>query len=68
MVSFIHSGSEITSWMGIASKPEHKIRSNIFKIRTSFLNWAIPEKNQRVQDMEFSEVLEKQKVDFPGVN
>ena len=59
MVSFIHSGSEITSWMGIASKPEHKIRSNIFKIRTSFLNWAIPEKKSGGSGYGISRGIEK---------
>ena len=40
MVSFIHNGSEITTWMGIASKPkvQNLRQSNIFKKRTSFLN------------------------------
>ena len=37
MVSFIHNESEITAWMGYSFK-KHKIQSNIFKIRTYFLN------------------------------
>ena len=32
MVSFIHNGSEITTWMGhITSKPKAQIPSNTFK-------------------------------------
>ena len=33
-------------------------------------HWAIPEKKRkkRVEDMEFSGVLKKKEVDFPGVN
>ena len=40
MVSFIHNGSETTAGWGIASKPkaQNPKQSNIFKIRTSFLN------------------------------
>ena len=40
MVSFIHNGSEITTWMGIASKPkaQNPKQSNTCKTRTSFLN------------------------------
>ena len=39
MVSFIHSGSEITTWMGQNQK--HKIQINIFKLTTSFLNFKL---------------------------
>ena len=40
MVSFIHKGSEITTWMGHrASKP--KAQNNIFKITMSFLNFKL---------------------------
>ena len=38
MVSFIHNGSEITTWMGHSFKTKNKIQSNIFKITMSFLN------------------------------
>ena len=27
MVSFIHNGSEITTWMGITSKPKGKVQN-----------------------------------------
>ena len=39
MLSFIDNGSEITTWIGYRLKTKkHKIQSNIFTIRTSFLN------------------------------
>ena len=40
MVSFIHNGSKITTWMGYSFKQnqKHKIQSHILKIRPSFLN------------------------------
>ena len=40
MVNFIHNGTEITTWMGIASKPkaQNPTQSSIFKKRTSFMN------------------------------
>ena len=37
MVSFIHNGSEITTWMGYTSKP----KAQNPKIRTSFLNFKL---------------------------
>ena len=41
MVSFIHNGSEITTWMGHSFKTKSKIQSNIFKITMSFLNFIL---------------------------
>ena len=40
MVSFIHNGSERTTWMGYNFKENKKckIQRNVFKIRTFFLN------------------------------
>ena len=38
MVSFTHNGSEITTWIPSKSKAQNLKQSNIFKIRTSFLN------------------------------
>ena len=40
MVSFIHNGSETTTWMGHKNQ-KHKIHRNIFKITTSFLNFKL---------------------------
>ena len=39
-MSFIHNGSEITTWMGYSfkTKAQNPKQNNIFKIRTSFLN------------------------------
>ena len=38
---YIHNGSEITTWMGLASTPKTKSRAAIFKIATSFLNFQL---------------------------
>ena len=40
MVSLIHNGSEIATWMGHNfKKKKDKIQSNIFKIATSFFEF-----------------------------
>ena len=38
---YIHNGSEITTWMGHSFSTKNKIQTNIFKIKTSILNFKL---------------------------
>ena len=41
MVSFIHNGSDITSWMGHSFKTKSTKSRAAYKITTSFLNFRL---------------------------
>ena len=42
MVSFIHNGSEIITWMGAQlQNQKHKIQSNFFKITTPLFDFKL---------------------------